>query len=72
MNFFFKSGVTLLVKRKVCVHSFTFSAPQAHFLPKVYTIITTLIDPLYTLFSTQVVQGVQLSSGVLPFVKCEL
>ena len=49
------------------VHSFSFLALKALFLPPLYTLITTHIDPRYTLFSDQ---SVQLSDEV-PSVKFE-
>ena len=51
----------------MCVHSFSFLALKALFLPPLYTLITTHIDPRYTLFSDQ---SVLLSVEVL-FVKFE-
>ena len=52
-------------KSKMCVHSYSFLAQKALFLPPLQTLITTHIDPRYILFFDQ---GVQLSDEV-PFVK---
>ena len=40
----------------MCAHSFSFLAQKALFLPPLITLITTHIDPRYTLFSDQCVQ----------------